>query len=122
MKKILVVDDNPSILEIFTILLEEKGYNVTALQNGEKVIDLAKEMLPDLILLDIMLSGTNGIEICKNLKSLPETKDIPVVMVSAHSNPASVYHYCPADAFIEKPFNNADFTTVIRSQLYKKAK
>ena len=77
---ILVVDDESDIVDILKYNLEkENEYTVHAAYNGTEALAIAKKEKPDLILLDIMMPGMNGFEICKNLKSEPETKRIPVI-------------------------------------------
>jgi DNA-binding response OmpR family regulator len=72
---------------------------------GEEVLSKTKMFSPQLILLDVFLSGIDGIDICNTLKSTPETKDIPVIMISAHTNFKEVKKFCRADDFMSKPFD-----------------
>src|SRR5947209_18976689 len=83
-KKILVVDDEPDILEFLREILEEEGYTVATTDKGEYVEKLHDGGLPHLILLDVLLSGKDGREIVKYLKRQEETQHIPVIMCSAH--------------------------------------
>ena len=104
MKHILVVDDDEGILEVVQIVLEGEGYKVETSQNGDKLQDLEKNKT-DLILLDVLLSGRDGREICKALKRDIFTRNIPVVMLSAHSDASKVADGSGADGFLEKPFD-----------------
>ncbi len=104
MKKILVVDDDEGILEVVQIVLEGEGYQVQTCQNGKELLRLASTF-PHLILLDVLLSGEDGRELCKQLKSNSVTRHIPVVMLSAHSDASKVADGSGADDFLEKPFD-----------------
>lgn len=103
-KKIFVADDNPDILEIVSSILEHYGYVVERSHSAKKLLNL-KGDLPDLILLDIRMSGEDGSEICKKLKQLQHTKHLPVILVSANNDLATTAKLCYADGYISKPFN-----------------
>ncbi|HLH60523.1 MAG TPA: response regulator [Ktedonobacteraceae bacterium] len=103
-KKILIVDDEPDILEFLQVILEEEGYNVLASQKAEYLEQLHNGGLPDLILLDVLLSGKDGREIVKYLKLQEETKHIPVIMFSAHPSAEQTAKEAGAEDFIAKPF------------------
>lgn len=117
MKRILVVDDNPDILEILQIGFEAKGFNVLTLADGEQVSESIQRFSPDIILLDVYLGRSNGLTICSELKSKPETKHIPIVMFSAHVTGDAILKICGADGFVAKPFNINHLTQVIELQL-----
>jgi len=103
MKKILIVDNEESILEALGFILNEAGYKVeTRLEIG---VSKVKKKLPDLILLDMRLSGKNGGEIAKKLKSDTETKNIPVILISASPINAKLVRKYGADDYIQKPFD-----------------
>jgi DNA-binding response OmpR family regulator len=103
-KKILVVDDEPDILEFLQVILQEEGYIAVTTTKGEYVEKLHDGGLPDLILLDVLLSGKDGREIVKRLKSQEETKHIPVIMFSAHPSAEETARTAGADDFVAKPF------------------
>lgn len=103
-KKILVVDDEPDIIEFLQELLEQEGYTVATTDKAEYVEKLHDGDLPDLILIDLLLSGKDGRDIVKQLKSQEETKHIPVMMFSAHPNAEETARGAGADDFIAKPF------------------
>ena len=103
-KKILVVDDEPDILEFIQVILEEEGYGVLTSDKGEFLEQLHNGGLPDLILVDVLLSGKDGREIVKHLKSQEETKHIPVIMCSAHPSAEQTAREAGAEDFIAKPF------------------
>src|SRR4029077_6822255 len=120
MKRLLIVDDNPGILEVLKIGFEVRDYDVLTTSDGNQVLQLVKEYLPDVILLDVFLDSVNGIIICTNLKTDPETKHIPVVMFCATSDEEVILNNCPADAFVGKPFKLQNLITAVESQLSKK--
>src|SRR5918911_300930 len=84
-KKILIADDDPAILDALQMMLEDEGYEVTTTVDGETVCKMEKEY-PDLLLLDIWMSGMDGRDICKQLKKNHLTKSIPVIMFSANKD------------------------------------
>ncbi len=103
-KRILVVDDDEGIVEVVQIVLEGEGYSVETSMNGMRFTQLSADMA-DLILLDVLLAGEDGREICKKLKRAELTKHIPVIMLSAHSDASKVADDSGADGFLEKPFD-----------------
>ena len=107
-KKILIVDDEVSILQLLKAILEEEGYEVEATDKGEHVERLLTEDLPDLILLDVLLSGKDGREIVKCLRAQKETRTIPIMMISAHPQARETAFASGANAFLAKPFEIDD--------------
>lgn len=103
-KKILVVDDEPDILEFLLELLEQEGYTVAITEKGEYLEQLQQDSLPDIILLDVLLSGKDGREIVKYLKSREETRHVPVIMFSANPGAEKTAREAGADDFVAKPF------------------
>lgn len=103
-KKVLVVDDDEGILAAFDAMLEAEGYAVDTFSRAESLQSLDKHSLPDLILLDVLLSGTDGREVCKALKSDPLTKAIPIIMISAHPGAGQSIKKAGADDYLAKPF------------------
>jgi DNA-binding response OmpR family regulator len=104
-KRVLVVDDEPDILEFLEIILKEEGYEVVTSDKGEYLEQLHNGGLPHLILVDVLLSGKDGREIVKFLKSQEETRQIPVIMFSAHPSAAETARLAGADDFLAKPFD-----------------
>jgi CheY-like chemotaxis protein len=102
-KKIIVADDDPAICDALQYMLEDEGYEVTTTVNGETIYKMEKEF-PDLLLLDIWMSGQDGREICRYLKKKELTKHIPIIMISAARDIAESAKASGADDFIEKPF------------------
>jgi DNA-binding response OmpR family regulator len=105
-KRILVIDDDLSILTSLELLLEDVGYDVqTSTKNGEFIDATVETHPPDLIILDILLSGHDGRTICKRLKGQEHTRHIPIILISAHPNAGAMSIEAGADAFLAKPFD-----------------
>lgn len=102
-KKITVADDDPGILDAVTIMLEYAGYEVNTTTNGTSILTMQQEY-PDLLLLDIWMSGSDGRDICKQLKGNESTRQIPVIMISASQDIESSALEAGADDFLAKPF------------------
>lgn len=117
MKRILVVDDDKDILNILKLVLNMNGFEVMVTPNGEEALAKSVSYSPQLVLMDVFLSGTDGRDICNILKNNPRTKDIPVVMFSAHSNMQDILEVCNADDFIAKPFDIAALVEKINLHL-----
>jgi len=103
MKKIFIADDDPDILEILSLMLRMAGYQTQTSSNANDILKLA-DNLPDLILLDIWMSGTDGRDICRQLKENELTRNIPVVFLSANSRINEISKEYNARDFIAKPF------------------
>jgi len=110
-KKIYVADDDPAILEIISMILEDRGFDVETSINGKSIEEKSAEY-PDLVMLDIRMSGTSGGDICKHLKTKPETKSIPVVLISANRDIEKIAHESGANGFLPKPFDVDDLLAV----------
>jgi DNA-binding response OmpR family regulator len=115
-KKIMIADDDPGIVDAVEMLLEFEGYEVTSTVDGTTVLDM-KEELPDLLLLDIWMSGEDGRDICRKLKQLESTKNIPVIMISASRDVAASAIAAGADDFLAKPFEMDELLRKIASFL-----
>ena len=116
MKKILVVDDDISILEMVQLVLEGEGYEVQARLNGAYFQQMRSD-LPDLILLDILLSGEDGRELCQRLKGDERTRHIPVILFSAHFSERDIPAMSGADAFLPKPFHLLELIDLVERYL-----
>lgn len=114
-KKILIADDDPGILDSLCIMLEFEGYEVECTLNGTDL--LAMRNCPDLVLLDIWMSGVDGRDICKQLKQKPETRDIPIIMISASSDIKNSAISAGANDFVAKPFNISGLLEKIESNI-----
>ncbi len=118
MKKILVVDDDEGIVEVVQIVLEGEGYMVQTSMDGAIFQQLNEQQnLPGLILLDVLLSGEDGREICKWIKNEEKIKHIPVVMLSAHSDANKIADTSGADDFLEKPFDIDVLIAIVQKHL-----
>lgn len=104
-KKILIADDDRGIVDAIQMMLEFSGYNVEFTYNGKDVLELKQPNFPDLILLDIWMSGVDGRDVCRKLKENDETRAIPVLMISASKNAAGSVMEVGADGFLPKPFD-----------------
>ena len=109
---IVVVDDDPAILEAMKMILELYNYQVETIADGDVVPKLTL-LQPKLLFLDICLSGVNGTDICKSLKSTEATKDIPVIMISASYDVNKCMKDAGADDFLAKPFELRDLLSKV---------
>lgn len=114
--KILVVDDDPAILDAMEIALTLKDYEVETTSKGEETFSKIESFHPDLVFLDVYLSGMDGRDICKQLKTNNNTKEIPVIMFSANKSMKEVFKESHADDFIGKPFNMDELYQKIKNQ------
>lgn len=105
--KILVVEDETDILELVSYNLEKAGYTVIRSKTGENGIQIARTQLPDLIVLDLMLPGIDGLEVCQKLKSEPSTSSIPILMLTAKNEDNDIVAglEAGADDYLPKPFS-----------------
>jgi len=122
--KILVVDDEKDILDLVEYNLKQNGYKVSCVATGEEALEAARSFNPDLILLDLMLPGVDGFDVCKDLKSQPETSEIPVIMLTAKSEDIDVVTGLElgADDYITKPFSPRVLVARVRAILRNKNK
>ena len=118
-KKILIVDDNEGILDAITLILEDEGYIVQTISDGKKVLDRTKQFQPHLIILDVLLSGSDGRLICRSLKDNPFTQTIPVIMISAHPNIEASATESGANYFLAKPFSSTQLLTILTKHIEK---
>lgn len=112
--KILVIDDDLSILEVVKIILEDQGYFVITNSNGIGLEEVITSYKPDLVLLDIWMAKNSGENITLTLKSRPDTKNIPVILVSANNDTETIAKKCGADDFLPKPFDITDLVKKIQ--------
>jgi len=101
---VLVIDDNEDILFMLKAMLQHKGYRVSIKDNIINLDANIREMSPDIILMDMLLSGADGREVCKHLKANKVLSAIPVIMLSAHPQARKECLEAGADYFLEKPF------------------
>ena len=122
-KTILIVDDEEDILELISFNLSKEGYKVLTAQDGEQCLNLAKETLPDLIVLDLMLPGMDGLEVARVLKRDPQTGHIPIVMLTAKTEEVDIVTGLElgADDYVTKPFSPRVLLARIRTVLRRSA-
>lgn len=108
-KKILIVEDEESLLKLESILLTSKGYEVQGVGDGRAALDAISRSKPDLVLLDIMLPEIDGFEVCRRIKEDDETRHIPVIMLTAKKSREDMARgeQVGADWYITKPFKSA---------------
>jgi DNA-binding response OmpR family regulator len=111
-KKILIAEDDEGILEAMKIMLELEDYEVKTTVDGKAIHDM-KEELPDLLLLDIWMSGMDGRDICKYLKSQEHTKHIPIILMSASKETEKTAREVGADDFLAKPFELDELVAMV---------
>lgn len=120
-KKILIVEDEESLLKLESILLTTKGYLVQGVTSGVAALEAIEEEMPDLVLLDVMLPKMDGFEVCSRIKQNRETRHIPVILLTAKKTPEDVARgqEVGADHYITKPFKSAMVMDVIDSLVNK---
>jgi DNA-binding response OmpR family regulator len=118
-KKILIVDDEPSIIVALQFLMEQNGYETLVAFSGEEAMEVVAHHRPDLILLDIMLPVVDGFEVCQRVREKADWKDIRIVLVTALDRESNVAKGLAlgADAYITKPFANADLIAKVKELL-----
>ena len=123
MKTVLIVDDNIKNLDLFKDFVESWGYETVTAQQGKDVISLAERYLPDIILLDVMLPGMSGYEVCRELKENTKTQHIPVVMITVLNDIADRIHgyKIGADQFLVKPVDYNELHAILDSLFGKKS-
>lgn len=119
---IMIVDDEEDIRELVELNLRREGFNVIGSETGEQALKLLRSQPPDLIVLDLMLPGIDGLEVCREIKSDPRTKQIPIVMLTAKGEEADIVTGLElgADDYMTKPFSGKVLLARIRRLLRKK--
>jgi len=118
-KKVLIVDDEPSIIVALQFLMEENGYITLVAFSGEEAMEAVAKHHPDLILLDVMLPVVDGFEVCQRVRENPEWKDTRIVLLTALGSDANITKGLDlgADAYVTKPFSNADLVAKVKDLL-----
>jgi len=117
--KILIVDDEPHIVELVKFNLETEGFKIIEAFDGNQAIELAHSQKPDLIILDLMLPGIEGLQVCKELRAAKDTRDIPIIMLTARSEEIDkiLGLEIGADDYITKPFSPRELTARVKAVL-----
>ncbi len=118
-KKILIVDDNDDIITTYRVVLDRMGYTVVVARNGIECLDMIEEVKPDLVLLDVLLPGLSGSEVCRSIKETAKTTEIPVVAITASVSGDTRKRMARvgADDFLLKPIDVSDLNRVIKQFL-----
>ncbi|MGA1980580.1 MAG: response regulator [Sedimentisphaerales bacterium] len=117
-KKILVVDDEPDLLKVTLLRLKKTGYEVFGCANGQEVVDMARQITPDLIILDVYLPVINGDVVAKLLKKDDELKHIPVILISAGTRALDEKAWgSGAVAYLKKPFEPEELVGLVKKVL-----
>ena len=119
MANILVVDDDPDIGTMLKMMLEYKGYAVTLLSNAGKTEQQLSDEVTDLVILDMLIAGTNGTDVCRSIRSNPLSADVPVLMISALPDARKVCIDAGANDFISKPFEMKELLAKVSSLVNK---
>ena len=117
--RVLLVEDEPAQREVLAYNLEAEGFDVTRAASGDEALVVVDEVEPDLILLDWMLPGVSGIEICRRLKSRTTLRDVPIIMISARTEEVDRVRGLEtgADDYVVKPYSVVELMARVRSQL-----
>ena len=105
MTRILIIDDDPDVRTVMKSLMKKQGYEVEVASDREEALAKLSRFQPSLVLLDVLLSGTDGRQLCREIKHMEAMKDVPVIMISAHPGAAENIDNYGADDFVSKPVN-----------------
>jgi CheY-like chemotaxis protein len=110
---VLIIDDNADILFMLKAMLSMKGYTVFTKENTDDLENELKSIAPKVIIMDMLLSGSDGREVCKSLKTDPLFSHIPIIMISAHPQAKEACLAAGANHFLEKPFDMYDVLDLV---------
>lgn len=115
-KNVLLIEDEPNIIEAISYLLQQDGWKVATNSDGAKAVEIVNSTMPDLLILDVMLPGKSGFEILQELRAADQTQNLPILMLTAKGQArdreeAEAYG---ASHFMTKPFSNADMLAAVR--------
>ena len=119
LEKILVVDDSPTEMNLMVTPLKKKGYQIITAVDGEEALEKAEREHPKLIVLDVVLPKKNGFQVCRQLKTAPDTKDIKILLVTSKSQDTDRFWGLKqgADEYLTKPFAEEDLLTNVANLL-----
>ncbi len=112
-RQVFIADDDDAILDALELILSADGYQVTCSNDGREIFKHL-EQPPDIFLLDIWMSGVDGTDLCLALKSDEETKNIPVILISAHQDIAQIAQEAGADGYLVKPFEIKELIELLK--------
>ena len=120
-KEILIVDDEPNVVIPIQFLMEQQGYKVMIAERGEDALDLIYHYKPDLVLLDIMLPGIDGYEVCEIVRLNPNYRNVKIIFLTAKGREVEIAKGLAlgADAYITKPYSNAELVAKVKELLEK---
>lgn len=118
-KRVLIADDEPNIVVSLEFLMERNGYQIRIASDGDQVLKAVEEQRPDLILLDVMLPGRSGFEVCQKIRENPAWQGIKIIMLTAKGRETEVAKGLAlgADAYITKPFSTKDLLAQVKQIL-----
>jgi two-component system phosphate regulon response regulator PhoB len=118
-QKIIAIEDESDILEVIEYNLKKEGYEVAGVEDGEDGLELVRSKVPDLVLLDLMLPGMDGLEVCRRIRYDPRTRHIPIVMLTAKGEESDIVTGLEvgADDYIAKPFAPREMVARVRAVL-----
>jgi len=122
-KNVVVVEDEPDIVEVVSYNLKREGYTVTSKNRGDEGLNHIRNELPDIVILDLMLPGLDGLSICQQMKSDPSTQEIPIIIISAKGEESDVVIGLEmgADDYLAKPFSPRELLARIKAVLRRGA-
>jgi two-component system phosphate regulon response regulator PhoB len=120
---VLVVDDDPDIRQLIGLKLWHAGYSVVSADTGERALEAMRDSVPDLVVLDVMMPGTDGLEVCRRLREDPRTVDVPVIMMTAKAHSIFVLegYEAGATSYMTKPFSPRELVAEVESLLTRAA-
>lgn len=115
-KNVLVIEDEPNIIEAISFILSRDGWSVATHSNGHDAVGVVQSAMPDLVILDVMLPGKSGFDILRELRSAEATRTLPVLMLTAKGQvkDREMAERAGASRFMTKPFSNAEVLEVVR--------
>ena len=121
MARVLVVDDDPQVLKLLQVNLELEGYDVISASDGDQALEVAWAELPDAVVCDVMMPGTDGLTVLRQLRAAPKTAKIPFVVVSAKAQRSDIKAAIEmgADRYITKPFDPQELVDAVAEVLNK---
>jgi DNA-binding response OmpR family regulator len=116
--KVLIADDELRLRKVVSLHLKKSGFEVTEAGNGQQAVELAKEIVPDVIVLDVMMPEKTGLEACEEIKSEENLKDIPVILLTAMAESEDIKKgkNAGADEYLTKPFSPKELIDLIKSK------